>query len=108
MVGINRYAQRSTAFQYFPWKKNLSIAETLGLNELITRDYSYLDTDPKDKDVIDHVSGAIDTYIVKAENMEDGSKLVQRGEEMRERLCSVGFHAATFLALLGRKPPNGI
>ena len=92
-------------FSTFPREKILSIAQTLGLNDLITADYSNLDSDPMSKDVMDHTNGAIDTYMGRAKNIEDSSKLVKWGEELRGKLQSDGFHRATTLALLGRKPP---
>ncbi len=95
-------------FSTFPRERILNIAETLGLNELIAADFSNLNSDPMNKEVIDHISGAIDTYIGKTEKMGNSSKLIQRGEELRERLFSVGFHRATSLALLGMKPPDNI
>ncbi len=91
-------------FSTFPREKILNIAQTLGLNDLITADYSSLDSDPMSKDVMDHINGAIDTYMGRAKNIEDSSKLVKRGEELKEKLQSDGFHGATTLALLAGKP----
>ncbi len=95
-------------FSTFSRESILSIIRTLGLNELITGDYSNLDSDPMNEEVIDHLNGAIDTYIGRMENLENCSELVKRGEQLRERLYSVGFHGATSLALLGRKPSSSI
>ena len=95
-------------FSTFPRKTILSIVQTLGLNELITSDYSFPDNDPMDKDTLDHVNGAIDTYIGRTGDLEENSELVKRGEQLRERLHKVGFHGATSLALLVRKPPSTI
>jgi SAM-dependent methyltransferase len=91
-------------FSTFPRKKILHLCAALGLEELISSDYSFLDSDPMDKEVIDHVNGAIDTYIGRTEDLDNSSELVKRGEELRERLHNVGFHSATSLAVLGKKP----
>lgn len=91
-------------FSTFPRKKILHMLEELGLDEMITDDYSSLDSDPMDKEVIDHLNGAIDTYISRTEDIEDNSELLKRGEELRRRLHRIGFHGATSLAVLGKKP----
>ncbi len=91
-------------FSTFTREKTLNIIAALGLNELISGDYSFLDSDPMNKDVIDHINGAIDTYIGRAENIEGSSELIKQGEKLRERLQRVGFHRATSLLVLGRKP----
>ena len=95
-------------FSTFTRERILQICEELGLEELITDDYSFPGSDPMDKGTLDHLNGAIDTYIGKAKDLEDNSELLKRGEQLRERLYSSGFHAATSLVLLGRKPSSGI
>ena len=95
-------------FSTFPREKILNLCADLGLEELISGDYSFLDSDPIEQKVIDHINGAIDTYIGKAENIENSTELVKRGDELRDRLHRVGFHRATSLAFLGRKPPGSI
>jgi len=90
-------------FSTFPKAGILRLCEELGLDELITSDYSSLQSDPKDKEVLNHVNGAIDMYLSKAENISNNSDLVERGEELRERLLRTGFHGATSLTALGRK-----
>lgn len=91
-------------FSTFPRKEILRMFGELGLEELITADYSFLESDPLDKETIDHVNGAINTYIARTEDLGNNSELRTRGEELREKLHRVGFHGATSLAVLGRKP----
>jgi len=95
-------------FSTFPRKEILLVCEGLDLEEMIIADYSFLDSDPLDREVIDHINGTIDTYIARIEGLEDNSGLVERGEQLRERLYSAGFQGATSLVLLGRKPSSGI
>ena len=95
-------------FSTFTREKILQVCEELGLEELITGDYSFPGSDPKDEGTLDHLNGAIDTYIARIESLESNSELVEKGEQLRERLFSAGFQGATSLVLLGRKPPNGI
>ena len=91
-------------FSTFPRKEILLVCEGLDLEEMIIADYSFLDSDPLDREVIDHINGAIDTYIARIEDPQSNSELAERGEQLRKRLHNVGFHRATSLALLGRKP----
>lgn len=95
-------------FSTFSRERILNLCADLGLEELISGDYSALDSDPMNKDVIDHLNGAIDAYIGRMENIEGTSRLVKRGEELRERLLRVGFHGATSLVVLGRQPPSNL
>ncbi|RKZ08275.1 hypothetical protein DRQ25_09475 [Candidatus Fermentibacteria bacterium] len=95
-------------FSTFTREKILQVCEELGPEELITGDYSFPGSDSMDKGTLDHLNGAIDTYIARIEGLESNSELVERGEQLRERLYSAGFQGATSLVLLGRKPSSGI
>jgi len=91
-------------FKTFSRDKILRLCERLGLNELVTADYSSLDSDPMSKEVLEHINGAIDTYITRLKDLGNNSDLVRRGEELRERLHKFGFHSASTLVALGREP----
>jgi hypothetical protein len=91
-------------FSTFTRDNIFHLCERLGLDELIAADYSLLDSDPKNEKIMEHLNGAIDTYISRIEDIEDNSELAERGEELRERLYRVGFHGASNLSVLGRKP----
>lgn len=95
-------------FSTFPRKEILLVCEGLDLEEMIIADFSFLDSDPLDREVIDHINGAIDTYIARIEDPHCNSELAERGEQLRKRLHNIGFHRATSLALLGRKPSSAI
>ncbi len=91
-------------FNTFRKEKILHLCDLLQLDELITGEYSSLDSDPMDEKTIDSLNGAIDTYISRSDNIENNSELVKRGMELRERLNRIGFHGATTLTAFGRKP----
>jgi len=91
-------------FATFSRQKILDFCSGLGLTDMTSKDYSHLDNDPMGSEVIAHLDGAIDAYIGRISDIEDNSELLRTGEELRERLHRVGFHGATSLAVLGRKP----
>jgi SAM-dependent methyltransferase len=91
-------------FSTFPRQDILDLCRGLGLEEFVSADYSSLEENPMDGEVIKHLDAAIDAYIGRTCDLEDNSELRATGEELRERLHSVGFHGATTLAVLGRKP----
>lgn len=95
-------------FSTFPRKEILLVCGGLDLEEMIVADYSFLESDPLDREVIDRINGAIDTYIARIEDPQSNSELARRGEQLRNRLHNVGFHRATSLALLGMKPSSAI
>lgn len=82
----------------------LGIFSKLGLENMISQDYAFLDKDPLDPEGIEYIDSAIDMYVKKAEGLDDFEDLKKRGNEFRERLHRSGFHGATTLVILGSKP----
>lgn len=62
-----------------------------------------LESDPLDAEGIRHLDEIIDQYIERARNLPGATALMQRGEELRQRLHTVGFHGATALMAVGKK-----
>ena len=91
-------------YRTFTRKEILRICTRLELNELVTADYSSLESDPMSKEVLEHLEGATDAYIDRLKDLGNSPELIRRGEELRKRLHKVGFHSASTLAALGRKP----
>ena len=58
---------------------------------------------PNDPELLKELDGIIDRYITKAEGNND---LQHEGEELRERVHTVGFQSASSLLILGSKPPE--
>lgn len=82
----------------------LDICANLGLENMISEDYAFLDKDPLDPEGVKYIGSAIDTYVKKASGLDDFENLKKRGDEFRERLHRTGFHGATTLVILGSKP----
>ncbi|MCD4846900.1 MAG: class I SAM-dependent methyltransferase [Candidatus Aegiribacteria sp.] len=76
---------------------------SLGLENMISQDYAFLDKDPLDPEAVEYIDGAIDMYVKKASGLDNFENLKIRGDELRERLHSTGFHGATTLVILGSK-----
>ena len=77
---------------------------SLGLENIISQDYAFLDKNPLDPEGVEYINGAIDMYIKKAVGLDDFENLKKQGDELRERLHRTGFHSATTLVILGSKP----
>ncbi len=76
----------------------------LGLLNIISQDYAFLDKNPLDPEGVKYIGSAIDTYVKKASGLDDFENLKKRGDELHERLHRTGFHGATTLVILGSKP----
>jgi ubiquinone/menaquinone biosynthesis C-methylase UbiE len=66
-----------------------------------------LSEDPKDPEVLDFLDDIIDQYLTLAREQSDDPALAAEGEILRQRLFDVGYHNATALIWLGRKPGGG-
>ena len=83
---------------------DICASPSLGLENMITQDYAFLDKDPLDTEGIEYINSAIDMYMKKAAGLDSFENLRKRGNELRERLHRTGFHSATTLVILGSKP----
>jgi ubiquinone/menaquinone biosynthesis C-methylase UbiE len=79
----------------------LTMIAHLKLSDLTLYDLADLEENPKSPDILDELNPVIDRYIQRAERRPD---LQTFGEELRQRICEVGFHSATTLLLIGKKP----
>lgn len=82
----------------------IDLIRGLGLEDVITGDYSFLEGDPLDADLLERLDKGIDAYFTKLEEAGGDSGLRQRGEALRQRLHTTGFHPASSLGALGLKP----
>ena len=80
------------------------ICANLGLENMISQDYTFLDKDPLNPEGVKYINGFIDMYTKKASGLNDYENLRKRGDELRERIQHTGFHSATTLVILGNKP----
>lgn len=93
----------------FTRQQVVEIATGLGLRDLALHDYADLEADPLDPEGVAQLEGHIDTYLQRAANIPGAAgtplaaALRARGEELRQRLRTVGFHSATTLLAIGVK-----
>jgi ubiquinone/menaquinone biosynthesis C-methylase UbiE len=96
-------AEGITHFETFTRQQVVEITRELGLHELKYFDLSDLESDPMDPELIKELDGVIDRYIQRAQALEGGAALQQRGEDLRQRVHEIGFHGATSLLVIGEK-----
>ncbi|MBN2586027.1 MAG: class I SAM-dependent methyltransferase [Candidatus Fermentibacteraceae bacterium] len=82
----------------------LNIVGNLDLEDVITGDYSSLESDPLEQELVRQLDSAIDSYLHKLEKTGGDPELRRRGDELRKRLTTRGFHSASSLSVMGRKP----
>lgn len=85
----------------FTREEILGMMDSLDLQDVITREYSFLEGDPKEEGLLAGIDSAIDAYLTRLESAGGDPELHRRGDELRRRLHSTGFHGATSLALMG-------
>lgn len=78
----------------------VNFALNLGLNQLETEDQCDTSSDPMDPEITEELSPIIERYIERAGDNED---LKKQGEQLRERLQSIGFQGASSLLIMARK-----
>lgn len=77
--------------------------ERLELDDVRTAESEDTSSDPKDPATLQAVDRAIERYLRLAAGHPD---LVQSGEEVRQRLHTLGIHGATTLLAVGQKRPT--
>jgi ubiquinone/menaquinone biosynthesis C-methylase UbiE len=82
----------------------LDYIDDLNLYDVITRDIQQIDADPMKDKVVRSVSGYIDKYVQRAEQISAGEMLIQRGEELRRSLHEKGVQREPVLVVIGQKP----
>jgi len=92
-----------THFETFTRQQLVEIVEKLGCHNLKYYDLKDLEQDPRDPELIRELDGIIDRYIQRAQVLEGGEVLRQRGEELRQRVHDLGFHGASSLLVIGEK-----
>ncbi|HNK62443.1 MAG TPA: methyltransferase domain-containing protein [Anaerolineales bacterium] len=79
----------------------MDMVSALGLQDVHAFDLSDLSEDPKSRDFLEQLDPVFESYIQRAEGRPE---LQARGEELKIRAREVGFHSATTLMVMGRKP----
>ncbi len=82
----------------------VELAQGLGLESLVLYDHADLAYDPLGPELVQELTGVVERYIQRAAGLPGEEALKRRGEELRERVKTIGFHSATTLFCLGQKP----
>ncbi len=85
--------------------KLIELVKQCGVSSLEAHDQKTLDEDPLDAELLAELDQIIDSYIQKAEEHPD---LQARGEELRRRVHSIGYHSATRLLIIAHKSPQDL
>lgn len=75
-----------------------------GLQQVAFHDLSDLSEDPKAPETIAYLSNVIEQYLGRLTGLPTEEDLRLRGQELRQRVETVGFHSATTLLAVFRKP----
>jgi ubiquinone/menaquinone biosynthesis C-methylase UbiE len=102
--GAVNTAQGIVHNETFTRQQVLELISGSGLIQVATQDLSDLSDDPKDPETIKHLAGVTDEYFQRLAGLPGEETLRARGLELRRRLDEVGFHSATTLLVLGKKP----
>lgn len=96
-------ARGITHFETFTRQQVIEISEQLCLHHLEYYDMTNMQSNPKEPELLQELDKIIDAYIQRAQSLEDGTKLSQHGEELRQRIHEIGFHGASSLLVIGKK-----
>jgi SAM-dependent methyltransferase len=81
----------------------IEIINTIGLRNLKFFNMRDLEANPKDPELLIKLDDIIDCYLQRINVLTGHTELQLRGEQLKQRLHQIGFHAATTLLALGRK-----
>lgn len=90
----------------FTRQEIIDLISRLGLCDLMIFDDADLTSDPLEPALIAELTRTIDHYETRLPGLPDEADLRDRGEELRKRVNTVGFHSATVLFAVGKKPLN--
>lgn len=76
---------------------------SLGLREVEFYEYTDRGSNPMDKTRVEHLERMIERVIQRAGGVSNGRELIERGEELRQRLHEVGAQREPVLLIVGKK-----
>jgi len=97
-------AQGTFHAETYSRERILEVVGELGLEDLLTYDLVDLTSDPKDPATVAQLSTAVERTVGRVGASPNQSELAGQGEALRRRVHDVGFHNATTLLAIGRKP----
>ena len=86
-----------------PRQEFVSCAADLGLSNVEYYDFLDRDSDPKGEARIEQLEGLIGRAIQRTEGISSYAKLKERGDELRQRLHSVGAQREPIIIVVGNK-----
>jgi ubiquinone/menaquinone biosynthesis C-methylase UbiE len=84
----------------------LDILSGLELQQISEQDMSDLAGDPRDVETVKNLSDGIDQAMNRINGLPEEAALRQQGLELVQRVREIGFHNATSLLCVARKPPK--
>lgn len=88
----------------YPRQQIVDTLYGLGLCDIQLFDDADLTSDPRDPNLAQELIRTIDNNQPRLKGLPDELALHRRGEELRERILRVGFHSASVLFAIGKKP----
>ena len=101
---------RARGVDHFPTLKKSELLDHIGMLGCETcyqTDLVDLSEDPQDPAVLTFLNEIMDQYLALAHQQANGAGLAAKGEALRKRLFKFGYHNATALVWVGRKPGLG-
>jgi ubiquinone/menaquinone biosynthesis C-methylase UbiE len=100
-AAVDRAVGDHIHFETYSRQELIDLFNTQELEEVSLFDISDTTEDPKAPEVIAELEAVIDRYIQRASAHPE---LQSRGEALRRRVHQIGFHSATTVVAVGRKP----
>jgi SAM-dependent methyltransferase len=91
-------------FPTFEQKEIRRIVDGLGLQDVwVSELREPVEDDPTDPDKVDMLLNVCDEYIERAKVSSNANELVRRGQQLKQRVATIGLRWAPAVVLLGRK-----
>ena len=100
-AAVDRAVGDHTHFQTYSRQELIDLLATQELQDVTLSDFLDTTEDPKSPEIAAELEAVIDRYIQRASGHPDLQSL---GEALRQRVHQIGFHSATTLVAVGRKP----
>ncbi len=96
-------AQGVTHRETYTRDQLITFTTALNLRPPALTDVCDLGGDPKEPELIQELTGIIDRYLERAAGLPQAAALQQHGEQLRQRVQTIGFQSATTLIVVGQK-----
>ncbi len=86
-----------------PRQELVQLLANSGISGWKLEDQLDVSSDPLDPALLTELDGIINIYNQRAEKTSQAVELIERGENLRQRVHQIGFHSATELIAIGQK-----